>query len=91
MTQAILFKGKQLGKGESLSSAGVAEGDTLNVVPTKGAGATGSGGGGSKARPVRCCWPFWGEHFVFCFWGWACFPPSGVVLGCYRCPPPPPP
>lgn len=44
--QAILFKGKQLGSGESLTGAGVAEGDTLNVVPTKGEGV------GAKARPV---------------------------------------
>ncbi|EWM21355.1 conserved unknown protein [Nannochloropsis gaditana] len=34
--QAILFKGKQLGASESLSAAGVVEGDTLNIVPTKG-------------------------------------------------------
>ncbi len=34
--QAILFKGKQLGASESLTGAGVAEGDTLNIVPTKG-------------------------------------------------------
>lgn len=47
--QAVLFKGKQLGAAESLSGAGVAEGDTLNVVPTKGEG---QGAGANKARPV---------------------------------------
>ena len=34
--QAILFKGKQLSSTEDLLAAGVAEGDTLNIVPTKG-------------------------------------------------------
>ena len=49
--QAILFKGKQLGSGESLSSAGVNEGDTLNIVPTKGEAAAAA----AKPRPVRTC------------------------------------
>ncbi|GAB5035169.1 Hypothetical protein NocV09_02400450 [Nannochloropsis oceanica] len=34
--QAILFKGKQLSSTEELLAAGVTEGDTLNIVPTKG-------------------------------------------------------
>ncbi|CAM9826671.1 unnamed protein product [Chrysoparadoxa australica] len=52
--QSVLFKGKLLSADDDLAEAGISEGDTVNIVPSKKPRAAGAGESGPMPSSLRC-------------------------------------